>query len=1132
MNPSAMRSPMNSRGSWPNSPNGTSILALRGEVRPKLLSRFDSYSGSLAGRGRPGVVLPKLKSPPSFAVRSNLMQEPTGATQTKSQRTSSSPLLLGAPPQHLVTLLRGSKGEAAANGTTVQREMRPMGMSAGVSGSGAAVGDAMRSPARLTPLSRPSSSSGVGCPAANEAVPTLTLPVGSKLKDSQILSQGVESPSCNNQLTVSWVEDRNQVDVVDIVSSPRPSDVSPVTPESPNRYRSMSSAVSDIARQICCDLDMVSRRVERRVAWDDYDPELAIAINDPVLRRARQVFAASNAKPTDEQLRPGRSEDTAFLREMFLETRQVRETLNEAMDELWRANVRMTEANERESADEDRDGGHDNDAPHEIGPSASSTLERGVLNEITQAGGSRPATPTIATVELVEDIEIEGVPDLKERLARVGAVDSGLSEDDMSRLRSAFGRFREQSGTDLHKDRLSDLLGYLGHVFTDGSGISNIYKDITPYEFLDFGEFVNFMDKYLAYEHAEFKNAYEQFDKSGDGEMSKEDVRCFMTDLRILPFRSRFEYAWNTVDPSGIGLLDFFGLLRFLAVFTHCEGFNKHETMQLRKAYDTCCDDKGKLPLDSLCDALVRVFGVQLEEASNQISEKMVAVQGSQAEGLMFDEFLILARRAREIQHASVKEEYHERFQKPPSKSDNEPAKGQEAETVDGAAVEEAHSVPQATSLEPKEASNESSRERRSISQKVLTDIIREHYFPLKNVVEEVLDEVLGPMWDSSSELDFIEFFDFMVIYQTRDGFTKAEIDELTQVFDRFDTSGEQEINALQLADIFRFLGYAPSLEQIHLYVRKVDVNGSNALDPREFLQLMQMHRKAELENAHKVFTEHAKRGMLTHQKVLEGLAQLGHTSPEKLMVSPEGSDFDEFVAHVDCCRSIWVAKQRRKTGYNDEEIENFQDMFNKFDKGLTGKIDGKMLNSLLAEFGWSPTSREEQVALLERLDTARQACREAGVEDTSEDGASEVWFWEFIQLARMLQKQHDEKEVEKLTKLSQELRFKPQEVDQFRQAFRDTLQENTETEDARRQLSPRGNKPAPTRLSRDMVRSFLRTLGLRITQELSGKLDEQLKKHETEDHMTDFRGFLILMRWILDTDFAGVNSMGKKSAL
>jgi len=238
--------------------------------------------------------------------------------------------------------------------------------------------------------------------------------------------------------------------------------------------------------------------------------------------------------------------------------------------------------------------------------------------------------------------------------------------------------------------------------------------------------------------------------------------------------------------------------------------------------------------------------------------------------------------------------------------------------------------------------------------------------------------------------------------------------------------------------------------------------------------------------------------------------------------------DFDSFVAVVDSCREEFVENQRKFAGFSEERIENFQNMFQRFDKDSSGDIDTAELIRILQHFNWEPKTAAEQALLMNKLDTARARAREAGIKGIGADGSSHIKFWTFVQLCRILETEQEHAEEECLQDLMTELKFSNLEVDQFRQIFCDRKKLQNEydaeaTDEARRSEESVG-------LNREGVRRLMRSLVSTIPPEDKVKFDHQLHllmkggdKHGDEERL-DFHGFLRLMRWVLDTDFAGVN--------
>merc|ERR1712050_126310 len=117
---------------------------------------------------------------------------------------------------------------------------------------------------------------------------------------------------------------------------------------------------------------------------------------------------------------------------------------------------------------------------------------------------------------------------------------------------------------------------------------------------------------------------------------------------------------------------------------------------------------------------------------------------------------------------------------------------------------------------------------------------------------------------------------------------------------------------------------------------------------------------------------------------------------------------------------------------------------------------------------------------------------------------------------------EHEHAEEDRMNKLMTELKFSQKEVDDFRQVFVDRKREEQEEKGL-------DEANAPSGLSRDAVRRLVKALGVSITGENKAKLDDKLKSLGCdEEGVLDFFGFLDLMRWLMDTNFAGVNDVSK----
>jgi len=197
-----------------------------------------------------------------------------------------------------------------------------------------------------------------------------------------------------------------------------------------------------------------------------------------------------------------------------------------------------------------------------------------------------------------------------------------------------------------------------------------------------------------------------------------------------------------------------------------------------------------------------------------------------------------------------------------------------------------------------------------------------------------------------------------------------------------------------------------------------------------------------------------------------------------------------------------------------------YTEQFRKFDRDGSGSIEGKELLKLLEAFKWEPKSKQDREVLLQRLNTARQRAREAGAPQVSADNSGEVGFWEFIQLARELHTLHEKAKEQALNQLMEECQFNPKEVNQFHEVFSHWL--HVDDEEAKDTV-PEDDDP-DAGLTRDVVRRVVRQTGMTFTPEKKEALDKRLDGLETVG-LLRFHGFLKLMRWVIDSDFAEINA-------
>lgn len=715
---------------------------------------------------------------------------------------------------------------------------------------------------------------------------------------------------------------------------------------------------------------------------------------------------------------------------------------------------------------------------------------------------------------------------LRRTLARVRGESNGFDEAEKEDLHASFLRFKVPASADIHKDDLDALLNFIGRWVPPEEAITDMARKITMYDYMDFDEFLQFMTHYDEFERAEQERIFKKYDQDGSGNISIAELRALLSGLGMIPCRQMMQEALAVVDKNWDGELNFEELCCFLAIYRGSEGFTKEEVENLHVLFDSCSvvetvqSGRQELPVEPklagrhLPSLLIQAFGMQVADNVEELQQQLASGQGfrktatSEATGegsetatISFKEFLILARRTREMEMLQLSKEMPGMLNTPSTA-----AKGDfENADTDGNGT---------------------------ISDKELVKFLEgKEFTPLKKVVQEVLMEVAAEAIEGREDLDFNQFFDFLFLYRQRDGFSRQEVEHFRKGFSDYDADGSGSISTLELSDIFREFGYRISVEALHHYIDRVDEDGSNQLDFREFLRLMRWHRESELDNYKRVYTGSKvsvddAEGIPSGKKLARAIEDLKAIGDHRIIESQVDRlpseilvDFDMFVDIVDACRHEFVDQEKKKAGFTDDELQMYVDQFNKF--AHCGSIEGKELLKLLEAFKWEPKSKQDREVLLQRLNTARHRAREAGAPQVSEDNSGEVGFWEFVQLARELHTLHEKAKEQAMNQLMEECKFNQKEVNQFHEVFHHWYHIDDEGEvDERRMEDDDPNAG----LSRETVRRVVRQTGMSFTPEKKEILDKRLDGLE-QAGLLRFHGFLRLMRWVIDSDYAEMNA-------
>lgn len=724
------------------------------------------------------------------------------------------------------------------------------------------------------------------------------------------------------------------------------------------------------------------------------------------------------------------------------------------------------------------------------------------------------------------------LPDVQEVITRLRSGNEGFCKQEMDKINQAFLRFKDDDAPEVHKDALPTILRHLGYAQIDLNRIREMADTITTYPVLEKSDFISFMEQHANYEFSMYRNIFETFDEDNSGSLDSQELVPFLSTLGITPLRSVVKEAIEMVDIDGSGSLDFEETVILINVYKHSEGFTMDQINELVNVYrlehEEHLEDSGipiahkqvSLPAEKLSSLLVKYFGPTAAVMSEELQREIKGVGRKAADGsveptieLNFQEALLWARKLRDKEFESYRDAFN--------KFD-----------IDG--------------------SNTIDRQELGLAIKTLG-------FTLKNeAIEEMITEAItrgdwGSMPEGGiaaiQELDYDNFVHFMRILQETDGFTKKEMALVTATFNKFDDDGSGDIDVIELGDMLRHLGHAAAIEEVRKMHAMVDLNGSGALDFREFIRFLRLYREDEIIHIKDFFEEfsegysedavvksdsmgEAMEFLMSKHEGLEGSPPL---DPDIFYRKGEDVGLEEFTDIADAVREAMVADVRKAAGYSPQDVTGYKQTWEAFDSKKQASLKLGEAAQLLMQMGFELRSAQEQQMLKEQIDKACRAALEANAEGVI---MGQVNFWVFLQLLRALNRREDEDSERRLMEAAAVSRFSTQEVNEFNEVFASCL-EREQVQAEEQSDTVQVVQSSRKTISRGGLMKLLRSMGMCLEGTQRSALDKKLQSMMTtppEDGSVaklsvDFPNFIRLMRWMMESDFGGIMSCAEKQS-
>lgn len=218
--------------------------------------------------------------------------------------------------------------------------------------------------------------------------------------------------------------------------------------------------------------------------------------------------------------------------------------------------------------------------------------------------------------------------------------------------------------------------------------------------------------------------------------------------------------------------------------------------------------------------------------------------------------------------------------------------------------------------------------------------------YPLPHVLRSLINEVDD---NGSGQLELEEFRRVLHLMQSREGFTKAEVEELQKVFRKFDRDRSGNVNSEELIGILGWLGYPQRLETAYYVMRRADVDGSGDLTWEEFLVAMRWYREHEVTYVEKLMLDFDSdgNGVVDTGELERLLTSIGFVHPRQQVIfecmDEIGMDGNEPLVHS----ALWQVLQlfRLRGGFLKSEDDSIVEAFHQYDR--KGKHGEGFINTL-----------------------------------------------------------------------------------------------------------------------------------------------------------------------------------------
>lgn len=696
-------------------------------------------------------------------------------------------------------------------------------------------------------------------------------------------------------------------------------------------------------------------------------------------------------------------------------------------------------------------------------------------------------------------------------------------ESDQTTWLALFNKFSVES--EVHRENLLQMLELGGAHKLESDWVTEICDRISRYNTLDSEEFLDFVRFYLEKEHQEFVIVFNTYDGDNSGYIERDELMDIFQDMDTLPLEQVLDEVLDEVDSDKDGYLQLEEFKQVVSSIKSRHGFSKRELTRLTNGFASFDLENTESVDCADVESLLRFLYYSLDADEIHALVKEVDVDNSGT--LSREEFMSFMRKVRELELGRIEDALHDAGLLAWDLAKKSLRSLRRAKTLPESVIKKHWN----SSFQPTSPTH-----RKTLSkQQALEDGPQAGYEAIHSYFrrlgymhdDDALEEAVK---EAGVEIPFYTLtvdkaWMILEVYRCNEGLSKKELEEIEKCFyesiqevdcdpdeERHEdptslltlqTASDctpQQMNSMQIGRAIHRLGYLCSYEVQQYLITQVNLHEFEGVGLEEFKKLIRLLRDHEAETTRLAFfrlgfylTDSSKLSPKELKHVFQTFGFWGcDRDSSKLLGSLAEYDQHSAVAHVMRLRKEGRHLCRLHSGFSAYEVCNLQKEFNMYDLDHNGGIQHAELRilceRLFPDISTSICHRRYFVELLHKA-------------DSNGDGTFE--FLEFLRLIRQFRNLSESQRARKERLAVIQTKFDFFEIKGFREIFIATGSRGLDF------------------LNFEQVRGLLHKI-TPLGDKLTARLQSMWASVSKLDSL-DFPDFLMLMRRLLDVNFAGI---------